>query len=65
MKLTRSASDKMLFGVCGGLSNYFGIDVTVIRIGLVLTTFFAFGSLFIAYIIAGLVIPVEEDTYYS
>jgi phage shock protein PspC (stress-responsive transcriptional regulator) len=64
MKLTRSSSDKVLFGVCGGLSEYFGVDVTLIRIGLALSTFFAFGSLFIVYILAALVMPVE-DKYYS
>lgn len=64
MKLTRSSSDKVLFGVCGGLSEYFGIDVTLIRIGLALATFFTFGPLFIVYILAGIIMPVE-DKYYS
>ena len=64
MKLTRSSSDKVLFGVCGGLSNFFGIDATWVRIGVVLTTIFAFGSLGIVYVIMALMMPVE-DKYYS
>ena len=29
--LTRSASDKRLAGVCGGIAQYFGIDSTIVR----------------------------------
>jgi phage shock protein PspC (stress-responsive transcriptional regulator) len=64
MKLTRSSSDKVLFGVCGGVANFFGIDTTLVRIGVVLTTFFGFGALFVVYLIMALVMPVE-DKYYS
>lgn len=31
-KLYRSRKDKMIFGVCGGLAEYFGADSTVIRL---------------------------------
>jgi phage shock protein PspC (stress-responsive transcriptional regulator) len=30
-KLTR-ATDGKLFGVCGGLANYFGLDATLVRV---------------------------------
>ena len=32
-KLTRSATDRKLAGVCAGIAAYFGIDPTLIRIG--------------------------------
>lgn len=37
-KLTKSATNKKLAGVCGGLGEYFGIDPTIIRIGFVIAT---------------------------
>jgi hypothetical protein len=39
-KLTRSRSDRMLAGVCGGLAAYFGLDPSLVRIGYALLTFF-------------------------
>lgn len=57
-KLTRSASDKMLGGVCGGLTEYFGLDATLVRLGYAFVSLFtvAFpGVLF--YIIACIIIP--------
>ena len=38
-KLYRSASDRKLCGVCGGLAKYFGIDPTLVRVGWTLFTF--------------------------
>ena len=31
-RLYRSASQKMLGGVCGGLAEYFDVDVSIIRL---------------------------------
>lgn len=31
-KLYKSATDKMICGVCGGLAEYFNMDPTVVRI---------------------------------
>lgn len=43
-KLTRSADNRWLAGVCGGLGEYFNIDPTLIRIIVVLATIiFGFG----------------------
>ena len=39
-----------LGGVCAGISNYFGLDVTVIRIVFVLGTLIGFGSLLLLYL---------------
>ena len=49
----------MLFGVCGGLGKYLGIDPTIIRVIFVLLAFCAFGIL--AYIVMAFIVPVEES----
>jgi phage shock protein C len=42
-KLYRSRKDRMLFGVCGGLGKFFGIDSTIMRIVFVLLGFTVLG----------------------
>ena len=59
-KLYRSNSDKKIFGVCGGLAEYFGIDSTVVRLILVLAVLFG-GVGILAYLIAALIMPVKPD----
>ncbi len=59
-RFTRSNSDKVLAGVCGGLGAYFEIDPTVFRIIFVVATFFGgFGLLL--YIILALLVPAEDQ----
>jgi phage shock protein C len=58
-KLYRSRSDRKLWGVCGGLANYFDMDPTIIRVIAVASLFV--GSLgFWIYIIMALVVPAEN-----
>lgn len=59
-KLYRSATDKMLAGVCAGLARYLNMDPTVIRVIWAVLSLFAFVGV-IAYIICALIIP-EEPT---
>ncbi len=59
-KLYRSSSNKKIAGVCGGLAEYFDIDVTIIRLIWIITIFFAGGGL-LAYLIAALIIPTEPN----
>jgi phage shock protein PspC (stress-responsive transcriptional regulator) len=58
-RLYRSRTDRMLFGVCGGLGKYLGIDPTIVRVVFVLLAFTGFGIL--AYIILAIIAPVEES----
>lgn len=44
-------------GVCAGIADYTGIDVTVIRIGMVIGTVLGSGALIIAYLIAAYIAP--------
>lgn len=52
----------MLGGVCGGVGEYFDIDPTLIRLLWVMAVFVWGGGL-LAYIIALIVIPYQNDTY--
>ena len=55
-RITRSQSDRLLTGVCGGVADYFSIDPTVVRLIWIFFTLFG-GSGLLAYIIATLLIP--------
>lgn len=55
-RLYKSTENKMLDGVCGGITEYFGIDPTLVRLGWVLFCALG-GSGIIAYIIAAIIIP--------
>ena len=60
-KLYRSQSRKMLGGVCGGLSAYFDLDISLVRlifVGISLVT--AIIPMLIFYVIAWIIIPAEE-----
>lgn len=59
-KLYRSRSDRMIWGVCGGLAKYFDIDPVIIRIIAVLLVF-ANGVGILAYIILAIVVPLESS----
>lgn len=58
-KLYRSRVNNMLAGVCGGLADYFGIDVTILRIVAVICAFLSVGTFAIVYIILWIVIPIR------
>ncbi|HOB34250.1 MAG: PspC domain-containing protein [Firmicutes bacterium] len=59
-RLYRSRTNVMISGVCGGLAEYFDIDPTLVRLGYVLLTLFTLFSGVIFYIIAALIIPLEN-----
>lgn len=51
---TLDRSNGKIMGVCAGLSNRSGIDVTLLRVGLVLLTLCALGPIgVVAYLLAG------------
>lgn len=55
------SNDKMLCGVCGGIAEYFNLDPTLVRLGLVIFSL-AGGSGVLAYIIAAIIIPDGPNT---
>ncbi|ADV42311.1 PspC domain-containing protein [Bacteroides helcogenes] len=59
-KLTRSRSDKMLVGICGGLAEYFGLDSSMVRIGYALLTLFTAFAGVPVYLIMWLIVPEKR-----
>lgn len=59
-KLTKSSIDKKICGVCGGFANYLNIDPTVVRLLWVIFCFLG-GSGVLAYIIAALIMPYDNE----
>lgn len=59
-KLTRS-ENKMIFGVCAGIAEYFDLDPTIVRVGYVALSVFSAGfpGLFL-YIILCLIMPTAD-----
>jgi phage shock protein PspC (stress-responsive transcriptional regulator) len=60
-RLTRSTTDRMIGGVCGGLANYLGVDPTLVRIIFVIMVLSGVSPFL--YLILWLVVP--SDTMIS
>jgi phage shock protein PspC (stress-responsive transcriptional regulator) len=60
-KLIKSKNNKMVFGVCGGLSEYTGIDSSIIRLGFVLGAIFTGSILFWIYLGLAILLPTEDE----
>jgi phage shock protein PspC (stress-responsive transcriptional regulator) len=58
-KIYRSRTDKKLFGLCGGLAQAMNVDATLLRLIVVVTTFFTGGTVIAVYAIACFAIPKE------
>ena len=57
-RLCKSQNDKALFGVCGGIAEYFDVDSFIVRLIFVLfTIMYGVGVMF--YLIAALIMPNE------
>ncbi|MCL2522349.1 MAG: PspC domain-containing protein [Erysipelotrichales bacterium] len=59
-KLYKSDNDRKIFGVCGGLAEYFNMDPTVMRLIWILLLLF-FGTGLLAYIIFALIMPQQSN----
>ena len=58
-RLYRSSEDRMISGVCGGIGEVYGIDPTLLRLGLVLVGLVtAILPMLVVYILATIIIPV-------
>lgn len=56
-RLYRSETDRMLFGVCGGLGDYLRIDPTIVRLLCVALFFLTGPGVVVAYLVFALVVP--------
>ena len=57
-RLHKSSRDKKLAGVCGGLTEYLGVDPTIVRLAWA-ALIFGWGTGVLAYIICAVVMPEE------
>lgn len=60
-RIYRSSSVKLIAGVCGGLAEYFKIDVVLFRILFIVLTI-GYGSGIIAYIVFWIMMPKQKNS---
>jgi phage shock protein C len=60
-KLYRRRGDRMLAGVCGGLADYFRVDVTLIRVIFIVLAVMG-GAGLVIYLAMWLLVPEEPRT---
>lgn len=60
-KLHRSLSDQKLLGVCAGLAHYWKVDPTLVRLIVGFFACFYFMVLWIAYLLAYFLLPLEKE----
>lgn len=58
--LHKSKNNRVLFGVCGGLSDSLGIDAPVLRLIFVFGAIFSGSLLLWAYLLLALVLPTRD-----
>lgn len=56
-RLIRTADDKMIAGVCGGLARYLNVDPTLVRVGAVIALAVGFPAVLLGYLVAWLIVP--------
>ncbi len=57
--LMRSRDGRMLAGVCAGVADYFGLDVTLVRLIWAVVSVITGGAGVLAYLVAWIIIPDE------
>ena len=60
-RIRKSSSNKMIFGVCGGLGQYFRIDPTVVRVLWVIAALFTKGVAVLLYIVLAVLLPQDAE----
>lgn len=60
-RLYRSATDKVIAGVCGGLAQYFSIDPAIVRLAFVVFAL-AGGASVLLYIVLWIAVPIGQGT---
>ena len=60
-RLLRNEHDKVIAGVSSGLAAYMQVDVTIIRLLFVLSTFFLVGTGVLVYLVMWIAVPVNND----
>lgn len=60
-RLARSASNRVISGVAGGLAEYFEVDATFVRVAIVVLTIVTGGTFALVYIAAIIIMPRGDD----
>ena len=63
-KLTKSNTNRVLAGVCGGIAEYFDCDPTIIRLLFIALSIFV-GSGLLLYILAAIIMPGADNISYD
>ena len=58
-QLIKSSENKIIFGVCGGLGEYFEVDPILFRLALIILSFAGGGGILI-YLLFALLMPASE-----
>jgi phage shock protein PspC (stress-responsive transcriptional regulator) len=61
MKKLIKSEDKIIDGICGGISNYINIDVTIIRLFFVCCIFIPYIPIIILYIVLMCIMPNNNE----
>ncbi len=56
-EFVRSDSQKMIAGVCGGVADYFAVDVNLVRVLTVIGTLVSGGTVALVYLAAWMLMP--------
>jgi phage shock protein C len=59
--LLRSRKDRMVAGVCAGIADYFGWDVTLVRVIVAVVSVLTGGTGVLAYLAAWAIVPAEGE----
>jgi phage shock protein C len=60
-RITRSRTDRLVSGVCGGLARYFGLDTVIVRGVFVVLGLINMGIMAIAYLVAVVLLSEESE----
>ena len=61
-RVYRSSTNKLLFGVAGGLGEYFAVDPVLVRVGFLFLCIVSAGGAILFYLLLAIVIPRGEAT---
>jgi len=56
----RTAGDRMIAGVCGGLAFQLGVPTAIVRLAFVLMTLFMGGTGLVIYVVLWVVMPLDD-----
>ncbi|WP_205471436.1 PspC domain-containing protein [Nocardioides sp. SYSU D00038] len=62
-RLVRRTDDRVFGGICSGIAEYVGMDVTLVRLLTVVLAVVGFGSVVLAYLVGWVLIPSVDKVW--